>query len=117
MPRGYLNALKTYSFKDKDPVIDCMRTLVEIQAALQNITFYAELHNVSDGTGISMSCLHAWFSGPTMSPRHSYVAAVLNYYERPLMVGGLPIDKHWAGSYKARNKPRFSVVRSKRAAG
>jgi hypothetical protein len=62
---------RTYAFKDKDPVIDKLRTLVDDEG---------EKHSkISEGTGVSTSTLHNWFHGPTRRPQHATIAAVASY--------------------------------------
>ena len=59
---------KSYNFKDKDPVIDHLRTLVQDSGAS-----YQELR---DQSGVSTSCMYGWFNGKTRRPTHAAVAAV-----------------------------------------
>jgi hypothetical protein len=59
---------KSYSFKDKDPVIDQLRTIVADSGAS-----YKQINEASD---VSVSCLRNWFHGATRRPSHAAVAAV-----------------------------------------
>jgi transcriptional regulator with XRE-family HTH domain len=60
---------KSYSFIDKDPIIDVVRT------ALQETKLsYIDVHDLS---GVSTSTLYNWFDGQTRRPTHAAVAAVL----------------------------------------
>ena len=59
---------RTYSFLDKDPIIDIMRTLA--QDANRS---YSE---ISDESGVSQSTLYNWFLGRTRRPQFCTVAAV-----------------------------------------
>jgi len=59
---------KSYNFKDKDPVIDRLCTIVQDTGAS-----YRQIH---DQSGVSTSCLYGWFNGKTRRPTHAAVAAV-----------------------------------------
>jgi len=74
--RGY----DTYRFRDKDPAIDLLRTVVQVQAAAHGISFNAMLWKIAKGIGRkSPSMLWAWFSGPTHAPNHAGVQAVARF--------------------------------------
>lgn len=64
-----LNVYRSYAFKDKDPVIDRVRTMIEDEGVS-----YTKIHEAS---GVSTSTLHNWFNGPTKRPQYSTVAAVV----------------------------------------
>jgi DNA-binding phage protein len=57
----------TYSFADKDPVIDRMRGPADEYT-------YAELSRVS---GVSATTIYNWFEGPTRRPSYAAVIAVM----------------------------------------
>ena len=57
---------KSYSFINKDPVIDYLRTPVKGKS-------YGKLANDS---GVSVSCIANWFDGPTKRPQFATIAAV-----------------------------------------
>jgi transcriptional regulator with XRE-family HTH domain len=59
---------KSYSFIDKDPLIDEMRTIVQ-----QHGASYKDIHEQS---GVSASTLTAWFAGATRKPQAATVNAV-----------------------------------------
>jgi hypothetical protein len=59
---------KSYNFKDKDPIIDQLRTIVSDAGAT-----YREINHAS---GVSVSAIYNWFEGPTCRPTHAAVAAV-----------------------------------------
>ena len=59
---------KSYSFIDKDPMIDEMRTLVQQHGAT-----FKDIHEHS---GVSAGTLTAWFSGPTKKPQAATINAV-----------------------------------------
>lgn len=72
MPKAF--GYRTYSFVDKDPAIDVLRTAIE----LAGVT----LQQVSDGTGIHVSTLYSWFHGETRMPRHCGVQAVARFLRK-----------------------------------
>lgn len=63
---------KSYSFIDKDPIIDEVRTMVNDSGA--NYKW------IEDHSGVTSSTLHAWFNGKTKKPQ----AATLNAVARAL---------------------------------
>ena len=58
----------TYSFVDKDPEIDKLRTEIQRQRVAYKI--------VADKAGVSLSTLLGWFNGKTRRPQHATVMAV-----------------------------------------
>jgi hypothetical protein len=65
---GSYKLYKTYSFKDKDPVIDKLRT-----AVADSGESYVDIENTS---GVSSNTLYNWFKGSTRRPQHATVCAV-----------------------------------------
>jgi DNA-binding phage protein len=59
---------KSYLFKDKDPVIDELRTMVQ-----ESGDSYTDLH---DSSGVSTNTLYNWFKGETRRPQFATVMAV-----------------------------------------
>ena len=59
---------KSYNFKDKDPVIDRMRTIVQDSG-----WSHQDIHNES---GVSVGCLNGWFYGATRRPTYATLQAV-----------------------------------------
>ena len=59
---------KSYNFRDKDPVIDELRTVVQDSGASYT--------QINEESGVSTSCLYQWFHGATRRPSHAAVAAV-----------------------------------------
>jgi hypothetical protein len=59
---------KSYNFRDKDPVIDELRTIIQDQGVT-----YKQINDASD---VSTSCMYGWFNGATRRPSHAAVAAV-----------------------------------------
>lgn len=67
MPRTISQYL-SYSFVDKDPIIDSMRTILDAENAT-----YAAVHEKS---GVSTNTLYQWFDGKTKRPQYATVMAV-----------------------------------------
>ena len=65
---GYLKAYKSYVFRDKDPIIDKTRTVVE-DAKMS----YSEVEAKS---GVSASTMYNWFQGRTRRPQFATINAV-----------------------------------------
>ena len=63
---------KSYSFVDKDPIIDEVRTLVQQHGATYK--------NIQQESGVSPATLAGWFSGSTRKPQ----AATLNAVARSM---------------------------------
>ena len=59
---------KTYSFSDKDPIIDILRTIIEEQGL--------KWKDIAADAGISETTLGAWFYGLTKRPQFATVKAV-----------------------------------------
>lgn len=66
---GSLKLYKSYSFKDKDPVIDRLRTVIQDESAT-----YKEIH---ENSGVSVTTLYNWFSGTTLRPQYASIMAVV----------------------------------------
>jgi len=60
---------KTYVFKDKDPVIDRVRTILQDEG----VSYY----KAGEQSGVSGSTIHAWMEGDTKRPQYSTIAAVV----------------------------------------
>lgn len=82
-----------YRFKDKDPVIDMMRTVVEVYAVMEGITFNKALYQIEEGTKelLKASTLRNWFYGTTKWPQYRHVARLYlflqRYVRRPVNIG------------------------------
>lgn len=68
MARG-LKLYKSYSFKEKDPIIDVVRTIVEDSGRT--------VARISAGSGVSTTAIHGWFGGATKRPQFATVNAVV----------------------------------------
>ncbi len=83
---------KTYSFTNKDPVIDELRTLVADSGYS-----YAEIASES---GLSRSTIHAWFHGKTRRPQSPSIEAAgraLGYYRKWTPLKGLAANHNHRG--------------------
>lgn len=65
---GFLT-YKSYVFKEKDPVIDMMRTQVQDSGK--------SYQNLSDASGVSKSSMQGWFHGKVRRPQFATCAAVM----------------------------------------
>lgn len=74
---GYLKPYRTYVFRDKDPIIDKTRTLVEDVG----ISYQA----ISDQSGVSTTTISNWFGGKTRRPQFATVNAVAMALGRELV--------------------------------
>lgn len=64
-----LNLYKTYSFKNKDPIIDKIRTIIQDE----EVTY----KDTSLKSGVSITTLYGWFNGKTRRPQHASTMAVI----------------------------------------
>jgi DNA-binding phage protein len=92
----------TYRFKDKDPVIDTVRTCVDIYAALRGMTFGQAVKSISKSSGVSADCMYRWFRGNTRRPQFCTIKAVVHATGRELSIDT--------------TKPRFKSIKGGRAA-
>lgn len=76
MKRKTFAGYKSYNFLDKDPIIDILRTLIQIEASQRGLSFGAMLKVIQNDSGLRVATMHNWFSGPTVSPRFCSAAAV-----------------------------------------
>jgi hypothetical protein len=64
---------KSYVFRNKDPAIDELRTL--IQDTYGNRLGYKELHDIELAGGPTTTCMHNWFFGTTRRPQSATLEA------------------------------------------
>jgi len=76
-----IHGYKTYNFKDKDPIIDQLRTLVEDSGK--------NWKDIADESGICKSTLYGWFQGNTLRPKFCTIMAVTR-----ALGGDIRIVKH-----------------------
>jgi hypothetical protein len=70
---GRLPLYKSYVFKDKDPAIDELRTVVEDHYG-HRMTGH-DLTDITNDGGPSTSCMRAWFFGETRRPTNATLEA------------------------------------------
>lgn len=71
-----INAYKTYRFKDKDPMIDKIRTVLQLEypgSRKNGSTINYSL--ASSHSGVSESTLRNWFEGETRRPQFASMCA------------------------------------------
>jgi hypothetical protein len=87
------NTKQLYPFKDKDPIIDVLRTLIETRSQMEGVSFRKVLTMIDEESNseIKHATLYGWFNGPTMYPRYATVArlylAMRAYSRRPISIG------------------------------
>lgn len=64
---------KSYVFRDKDPAIDELRTL--IQRENKGKLTYTELRHIEMSGGPSITCMNNWFFGTTKRPQSATLEA------------------------------------------
>jgi len=79
--RGILKPYPTYMFREKDPIVDIVRTVVQDSGKT-----YAEIERDS---GVSATTLWAWFAGATKRPQFATIMAVLRACGHDLKIGKL----------------------------
>ncbi len=70
---GHLPIYKSYVFRDKDPVIDQLRTMAEDYYGTK-ITGKS-IRQISEAGGPSEACMRAWFFGKTQRPQNPTIEA------------------------------------------
>lgn len=90
MARGFIRTYRTYSYIDKNPVIDKVRTLIQDEGLIKKLGI---VHEIS---GVAQSTMDNWFNGATRSPQHATIAAVitsLGYQEEFVKTKDVDLDK------------------------
>jgi hypothetical protein len=70
---GSLRLYKAYNFRDKDPVIDQLRTMAEDTYGVK--VNGKSLKQIEKGGGPSAACMRAWFFGTTRRPQNPTIEA------------------------------------------
>lgn len=78
-PSRTIRVYKSYNFRDKDPVIDVVRTVVEDAGKS-----YAKVERDS---GVTTQTLRNWFYGRTKRPQFATVAAVVRACGKQITIG------------------------------
>jgi hypothetical protein len=69
-----LRLYKSYMFRDKDPAIDELRTVIQ-RANNQNRLDHKALAQITEEGGPTVSCMRAWFFGVTKRPTNATLEA------------------------------------------
>jgi hypothetical protein len=72
MPVGRMKLYKSYLFKDKDPVIDELRTIMQER---EGGTGFRQYRAIELAGGPSVTCMANWFEGDTRRPQSASVEA------------------------------------------
>ena len=80
MARTILNAIiyPTYSFKDKDPEIDVMRTRVQDLAKANNVSEAWVIREACRRSRVSPGAVRGWFHGDVRKPQSATLKAFGN---------------------------------------
>lgn len=88
---GRIPIYKSYTFRDKDPAIDELRTVVEdhFGERVNN----KNLRKITEGGGPTAGCMGAWFFGTTKRPQNATLEAAgramgFQRVWQPLKTGG-----------------------------
>lgn len=66
---------KSYMFKDKDPAIDELRTVIQRAHGGVNKLNHKALASIEKDGGPTVSCMRAWFFGDTKRPTNATLEA------------------------------------------
>jgi transcriptional regulator with XRE-family HTH domain len=69
---GSMVTYRSYSFVDKDPVIDKLRTIVQREGFIGGGGF----RKLSRLSGVSQASIYNWFNGATRRPQNASIEAV-----------------------------------------
>jgi hypothetical protein len=114
MARGFLRVYRTYSYVDKNPVIDKVRTLIQDEGLIKKLGI---VHEIS---GVSTSTLDNWFNGTTRSPQHATIAAVvtsLGYQEKFVKEKNIDIEAERTAAAEWQEKQEAKAKKSKHRNG
>jgi hypothetical protein len=85
--------MSLYQIKNKDPIIDLLRELIDTRAGMEGVTFGKMLRTIERETEgeIRYGMLWAWFVGGTKYPRYASVArlylSMRSYSRKPVAIG------------------------------
>ena len=68
---------KTYSFKDKDPVIDSVRTATQDEAKRQGKGVRLIITQACERSGVAIGTIYGWLEGVTRRPQYATVEAFM----------------------------------------
>ena len=95
-PQGRMKLYQSYVFRDKDPAIDAIRTVMQDHFGKRNLD-HADYAEVEEQGGPTAGCIKSWFEGKTKRPQNATLEAAgraLGYHRvwRRMPRGG-PNDK------------------------
>lgn len=85
--RGFLKPYKpykSYMFRDKDPVIDILRTAKEDSGM--------SVREISEKSGVSESAMHGWWNGNTRRPQFATANATARVMGREFVLRKIKVD-------------------------
>lgn len=65
---------QSYVFRDKDPAIDAIRTVMQDHFGKQNLA-HEDYHDVEEKGGPTAGCIKSWFEGKTRRPQNATLEA------------------------------------------
>lgn len=80
MAKRTIAIYKTYHFRNQDPIVDRLRTVVADEAGLRGISVKAMANRACDLSGVSRSTKSNWYSQKTKRPQF----ATLNAFARAM---------------------------------
>ena len=73
---GYIKPYRTYVFRNKDPIIDKLRTVVDDSKQSYSL--------IAESSGVSATTIYNWFHGKTRRPQFATLNAVARSLGREL---------------------------------
>lgn len=106
----------TYLFKNKDPVIDVLRTAIQLYASITNLTFAKACNRIAMDAGLTPHTLHGWFHGATLRPFYYTVCAVVLALGRDVQIGSRKLDDVRPMKLRKGKKPQLRLVKPSKMA-
>lgn len=73
-PQGSMRLYSSYMFRDKDPAIDEIRTVMQRHYRKNNLD-KEDYNDVAEQGGPTAGCIKAWFEGKTKRPQNATLEA------------------------------------------
>jgi hypothetical protein len=73
-PKGPMRLYEAYLFRDKDPAIDELRTVMQDHYGKRNLA-NADYSDVHEKGGPTAGCIKAWFEGKVKRPQNATLEA------------------------------------------
>jgi len=71
---GPMRLLRAYMFRNKDPVIDELRTVIQDQTGDRQLKSHT-LRTIAEDGGPTLACMQGWFRGETKRPQNATIEA------------------------------------------